>query len=202
MTDRYTYKTVKNTTEPIVFKDRGSKFLGMVYPVQQEAEIDELLAAIKSEHHKANHCCYAWQLGFGQIRYRANDDGEPTNSAGMPIYGQIQAFGVTDVLVVAVRYFGGTKLGMGGLIKAYRSTAEMALATAKIITKTIKEHFVLTFDYSNMDNVIKAINKFNGKVQERQMEMSCTFTISLKKKDETAFVEYMKNLHEVGVKRV
>lgn len=197
--DKYAYKTVKNGIDPVVLKEKGSKFLGMVFPVRQEVEIEEILNAIKSEHIKANHCCYAWQLGFDPIRYRTHDDGEPTNSAGMPIYGQIQAYDVTDVLVVVVRYFGGTKLGVGGLIKAYRNTAEMALAEAKIITRTQKSQLLLTFDYPQMDNVIKAINRYKGEILERQMEMSCAFTVSIKKKDKKAFLEYMKNLHEVEI---
>lgn len=200
MKDKYSYKTVKSSVEPVIFKEKGSKFIGMVFPVQDESEINHILDAIKSEHSKANHHCYAWQLGSTRKTYRVNDDGEPTHSAGMPVYGQIQAFDVTDVLVVVVRYFGGVKLGVGGLIKAYRTAAAMALNQAKVVTKTQKEQFVITFDYPSLDQVIKAVNKYNGEIKDRQMEMSCTFLVLIKKNVEKDFLAFMKNLREVKIK--
>ena len=112
------YKTIATPSEETLFKDRNSKFFGYAFPVHSETDVKEALESLKKQHHSARHFCYAWQLGVETIRFRANDDGEPSNSAGMPIYGQIQSFGVTNILVVSVRYFGGTKLGVGGLINA------------------------------------------------------------------------------------
>ena len=117
-----TYKTIEKPSEETLFKDRNSKFFGYAFPVLNEDDVKNALESLKKKHHSARHFCYAWQLGVETISYRANDDGEPNNSAGMPIYGQIQAFGVTNILIVSVRYFGGTKLGVGGLINAYKNS--------------------------------------------------------------------------------
>ena len=118
-----TYKTIEIPSKETLFKDRNSKFYGYAFPVANEDAVKSYLELLRKKHHTARHFCYAWQLGIESIRYRANDDGEPSNSAGMPIYGQIQSFEVTNILVVSVRYFGGIKLGVGGLINAYRSSA-------------------------------------------------------------------------------
>ena len=125
--EKDTYKTIEAATPEILFKEKGSKFYGYALPVASEMEAKEHLETLKKQHHNARHWCYAWQLGKQYEFYRANDDGEPSNSAGMPIYGQLQSFEVTNTLVVVVRYFGGTKLGVGGLIQAYRTAAQMAL---------------------------------------------------------------------------
>ena len=127
-----TYKTIITASEEVLFKDRNSKFFGYAFPVTTEEEIREHLEQLKKKHHSARHGCYAWQLGKEDLHYRANDDGEPSNSAGMPIYGQIQSFEVTNILIVVVRYFGGVKLGVGGLINAYKTAAQMALEVAQI----------------------------------------------------------------------
>jgi uncharacterized YigZ family protein len=132
-----TYKTIEKPSEEILFKEKKSKFYGYAFPIATEDEVKPILEALKKKHHTANHVCYAWQLGVKNQSYRANDDGEPNNSAGMPIYGQILSFEVTDVLVAVTRIFGGTKLGIGGLISAYKTGAQMALENAKIIEKTI-----------------------------------------------------------------
>ena len=126
-----TYKTIDSSFEGEIFKDRGSKFIGYCFPILNEDEVKPLIENLKKQHHNARHWCYAWQIGTNKVRYRANDDGEPSNSAGQPIYGQIQSFDVTNILVVVVRYFGGTKLGVGGLINAYRKGAQLALDSFK-----------------------------------------------------------------------
>ena len=120
-----------------IFKDRNSKFLGFAFPVNNEEQVKQHLEDLKKEHYAARHWCYAYQIGIENIHYRANDDGEPNNSAGMPIYGQIQSFEVTNILIIVVRYYGGVKLGVGGLINAYRTGAQLALEASKIIEKTI-----------------------------------------------------------------
>ena len=122
-----TYKTIDKPFKGELFKDRGSKFYGYAYPITSEDEVKPIIEKLKKEHHTARHWCYAWQLGTTKIRYSANDDGEPSNSAGPPIYGQIQAFDVTNILVVVVRYFGGTKLGVGGLMNANKTGSKLVL---------------------------------------------------------------------------
>ncbi len=137
MEQKDTYKTLAKPSEEILFKEKNSKFYGYAFPVTNEDEIKNHLETLRKQHHGAVHFCYAFQIGTNKIQYRANDDGEPSNSAGMPIYGQIQSFGLTNVLVVIVRFFGGVKLGVGGLISAYRTAAQMALEESEIIEKTI-----------------------------------------------------------------
>lgn len=133
MSQKDTYKTIDTSPEPVLFKDKNSKFYGYIFPVKTKENVKASLEKLKKEHHSARHWCYAYQLGTETITYRANDDGEPSNSAGMPIYGQIQSFEVTNVLIVVVRYFGGVKLGVGGLINAYKTTAQLALNDSDMI---------------------------------------------------------------------
>ncbi|HQW69201.1 MAG TPA: YigZ family protein, partial [Flavobacterium sp.] len=156
-----TYKTIEKPSEEILFKEKNSKFYGYAFPVTSEEEIKNHLDSLRKQHHGAVHFCYAFQLGTDKIQYRANDDGEPSNSAGMPIYGQIQSFGITNVLVVVVRFFGGVKLGVGGLISAYRTAAQMALEESQIIEKTIDVSFEISFDYKNMNKVMRVIKEKN-----------------------------------------
>lgn len=135
LSDNDTYKTINLPSEEVLFKEKNSKFFGYAYPVTTEEEIKEIIEQLRKVHFSARHWCYAYQIGTEKIQYRANDDGEPNNSAGMPIYGQIQSFEVTNILIVVVRYFGGVKLGVGGLISAYKTAAQMALENAIIIEK-------------------------------------------------------------------
>ena len=141
-TEKDTYKTIAVASEEVLFKEKNSKFFGYAFPVTSEEEVKKILEHLRKEHFSARHWCYAYQIGTEKIQYRANDDGEPNNSAGMPIYGQIQSFEVTNILVVVVRYFGGIKLGVGGLISAYKNTAQMALENSEIVERTIDKHFI------------------------------------------------------------
>jgi uncharacterized YigZ family protein len=147
--------------EPCVgeFRDRGSKFLGYAFPVSGESDWQTHLEAVRKEHPKATHHCFAFRLGLDKNNYRANDDGEPSGTAGRPILGQIDSFGLTNVLIIVVRYFGGTLLGTSGLINAYRACAADALEKAEIIEKTVEDFFLITFDYAIMSNVMNAIKK-------------------------------------------
>lgn len=177
------YKTITKETEESLFKDRNSKFIGVAYPVKTELEVEECLEKLKEKHSKANHFCYAWQLGKNYDRYRANDDGEPANSAGMPIYGQLQSFEVTNVLVVVLRYFGGKKLGVGGLINAYRTGAKEALKKARIVKRTIDVTYKISFDYPQMNKVMRIVKERNLQVLDQILELDCTLIISVRKKD-------------------
>ena len=141
------------------YKDRNSKFFAYAYPVQSESAALAQLELLRKEHFKARHHCFAWRLGPDGARHRANDDGEPSGTAGRPILGQIDAFGLTDVLIVVVRYFGGTLLGTSGLIQAYRESAAEALRQGQIVEKIIQDKFLFDFDYALMPEVMNAVKK-------------------------------------------
>jgi len=182
MPENDTYKTLSKPSEEVLFKDKNSKFFGYAFPVTHEDETKTHIEALKKEHHAARHWCYAYQLGTQKqnIRFRANDDGEPNNSAGMPIYGQIQSFDVTNILIVVVRYFGGTKLGVSGLINAYKTTAQMALEASTIITEFITENIKISFDYANINKVMRIIKEKKLNIVHQKLELDCELIISVR----------------------
>jgi len=192
-----TYKTITAASEEILFKEKNSKFFGYAFPVTSEEEVKEILDQLKKEHFSARHWCYAYQIGTEKIQYRANDDGEPNNSAGMPIYGQIQSFEVTNILIVVVRYFGGVKLGVGGLISAYKTAAQMAMENATIIEKTIDKHFIISFGYAHMNKVMRIIKEKNLQIVSQKMEMDCEIEIATRKKNAQNLLDTFENLYEV-----
>ncbi len=198
--EKDTYKTLASPTEEVMFKEKNSKFYGYAFPIESEDEVKPILEQIKKEHYTARHWCYAYQIGTSKIYFRANDDGEPNNSAGMPIYGQIQSFEVTNVLVVVVRYFGGIKLGVGGLVQAYKTGAQMALELADIEERTIDIHFIVSFDYKNMNKVMRVIKEKNVKLIEQKMEMSCEFEIAIRKQFATDIFDAFDAIYEVDIK--
>jgi uncharacterized YigZ family protein len=197
-----TYKTIEKSSEETLFKDRNSKFFGYAFPVLNEDDVKEAIEGLKKKHHSARHFCYAWQIGTETIRFRANDDGEPSNSAGMPIYGQIQAFDVTNILIVSVRYFGGTKLGVGGLINAYKNSAQLALEVSDIVEKTIDVHFKLSFGYDVMNKVQRIIKEKQLKIINQKLELDCEYVISVRKKDASQIFEIFTNLYKVEIKEL
>ena len=199
--EKDTYKTLTKPSKETLFKEKGSKFFGYAFPVTSEDQVKEHIENLKKQHHSARHWCYAWQLGKSYEHYRANDDGEPTNSAGMPIYGQLQSFNVTNVLVVVVRYFGGTKLGVGGLIQAYKTSAQMALEASKIVQRTIDETFILKFDYPEMNIVMRIINDENISVVNRKMELKCEFEISVRKNEAERIFEMFENTYKIKISK-
>ena len=194
------YKTIKKASKEGLFKDKGSKFYGYAFPVSNEEEIKEKIELLKKQHYNARHWCYAWQLGKNYDHYRANDDGEPSNSAGMPIYGQLQSFNVTNILVVVVRYFGGTKLGVGGLIKAYKNGAKLALENSIIIYKTIDEVFLIKFEYPEMNTIMRIIKDENISIINQKMELDCQFIISIRKKEAIRIFKIFENTYKVSIK--
>jgi uncharacterized YigZ family protein len=149
-----TYKTISGPSEGL-FKEKGSKFISFAYPVTSEDEIREILQHLKKEHHSARHHCYAWRLGHEKLQFRANDDGEPSSTAGKPILGQIQSFDLTNILIVVVRYFGGILLGVSGLINAYRNAALDAINQAEIVEKLVEQQLLIEFGYEGMNEVMK-----------------------------------------------
>lgn len=193
------YQTISQPTEEVLYKEKNSKFFGYAFPIQKEEEVKEILEGIKKVHYNARHWCYAFQLGAEQIYYRANDDGEPSNTAGAPIYGQIQSFEVTDILIVVVRYFGGVKLGVGGLITAYRAAAQMAMEEADIIEKTIDKNFKVRFEYKDMNNVMRVIKEKNLTIINQTMEMSCEIELSIRKSEYQQAMDAFVPFYEVKV---
>lgn len=199
-TTKDTYKTINVSPEETLFKDKNSKFFGYAFPVFSEEDIKSSLEEIRKKHHAARHHCYAWQLGTEKFRFRANDDGEPSNTAGMPIYGQIQAFEVTNILIVSVRYFGGVKLGVGGLINAYRNSAKLALEASKIVEKTINVEYQLNFGYDMMNKVQRIIKERKIAIVNQKLELACEYIISIRKKEATAVFDVFDTLFKVEIK--
>ena len=197
-----TYKTIAAASEEVLYKEKNSKFFGYAFPVTTEEEIKEILERLRKEHFSARHWCYAYQIGTEKIQYRANDDGEPNNSAGMPIYGQIQSFEVTNILVVVVRYFGGVKLGVGGLISAYKIAAQMALENSEIVERTINKHFIISFGYANMNKVMRIIKEKNLQIISQKMEMDCEIEISIRKKNVQNLLDTFENLYEIKLTEI
>lgn len=196
------YKTIENPSEETLFKDRNSKFYGYAFPVLNEEEVKNALGYLKKKHHTAGHFCYAWQLGTETLRFRANDDGEPNNTAGMPIYGQIQAFEVTNILVVSVRYFGGTKLGVGGLIQAYKNSAQITLEAAPIVEKTIDVVYRLNFDYDLMNKVMRIVKEKNITIVHQKLEAVCEYHIAVRKKDAVLIFDVFDTLYKLTIKEI
>ena len=197
-----TYKTLDESVENILFKEKNSKFFGYAYPITSELEVRKHLEQLKIDHFSARHWCYAYQIGTENIKFRANDDGEPSNSAGMPIYWQIQSFEITNVLVVIVRYFGGVKLGVGGLISAYKTTAQLTLDEANIIEKTIDKYFKITFDYKNMNKVMRIIKEKNIQIVHQKMELNCEIQIATRKKNAKEIIEIFTALFEIVIEEL
>jgi uncharacterized YigZ family protein len=194
------YKTIALATEEILFKEKNSKFFGYAFPINSEEEVKDLILPLRKKHFNAVHFCYAFQTGVDPIYFRANDDGEPSNTAGMPIYGQIQSFGLTNVLIVVVRFFGGTKLGVGGLITAYKTTAQLALENAQIIEKTIDVHFIISFEYKNMNKVMRVLKEKNIEMVSQQMNLSCEIEIAIRKNNAENIYEIFNNMFEIMIK--
>lgn len=199
-----TYKTLTKPSSEVLFKDRNSKFFGYAFPISSEEEANSHIETLKAKHHKARHWCFAWQTGKDEksIYYRVNDDGEPSNSAGMPIYGQIQSFEVTNILIVVVRYFGGVKLGVGGLINAYKTAAQLALENANIITKTINEVFEVVFDYPEMNIVMRTIKENNLHILEQKLALDCKIYLSVRKKEAITIFEKFDSIYKVNIKKI
>ena len=195
------YKTIKTPSEGF-FKDRGSKFFGYAYPITSEQELKLKIEELKKEHHTARHHCYGYRLKQDYSVYRANDDGEPTNAAGKPILGQIDAKELTNVGVVVVRYFGGTKLGVGGMMNAYKTAALEALNNAEIIECTIDEEFEISFGYPEMNTVMRFIKDLGVEIIRQKMEMDCKIIFAIRKKEAQKAQDKFTGLKNISIKKV
>jgi uncharacterized YigZ family protein len=178
-----------------MYKDKGSKFLAFAYPVNDETEIKARVEALRKKYFDARHHCYAWRLGVGGEHWRANDDGEPSNSAGKPILGQITAAGLTNVLVVVVRYFGGILLGVGGLMQAYKQASADALAHAQTVTGVLTDVISLSCAYPDLTAALKTIRDADGEIIEQQFDMQCVIKVRIRTSRSAAF---LKNAKEKG----
>jgi uncharacterized YigZ family protein len=180
-----TYKTIKATSEGI-YKEKGSRFVSIAIPVSEQEEIKPIIDKIKKEHHVARHHSFAYMIGSERINWRVNDDGEPSGTAGRPILGQINSFGLTNIIIVVSRYFGGTLLGVSGLINAYRSAAASAINNAELTEKTLREYYEIRFPYIAMNDVMKILKEENIGQSEQSFDLECrimiNFRVSLKEK--------------------
>ena len=195
-----TYKTLAFPSSEILFKEKNSKFFGYAFPIQSESAVKPIIDSLRKQHPNAGHYCYAYQIGSDTIIYRANDDGEPTNTAGLPIYGQIQSFEVTNVLIVVVRIFGGIKLGVGGLISAYKTAALLTLESSEIIEKTIDIHYLISFNYKNINKVMRVIKEKNIVIVSQKMDLSCVIEIVTRKKNAEMIFDIFNSMFEIEIK--
>lgn len=197
----YKFNTIAKRSAGI-YKEKGSKFIGYAIPIEHERDLKENLEAIKTEHHKARHHCYAYRLGTDKKLFRANDDGEPSGTAGRPILGQIDSYGLTNVLVVVVRYFGGTLLGTSGLIRSYKNAVGDALNNAYIVERSLKSRFQLKFGYPLMNEVMALLKAENVNFINQTFELDCEILVEIESEHEPALREKFEKLHDLYFKLI
>ena len=193
MTTNDTYKSIASASEGL-FKDNGSRFIALAYPVESEEEVREIVSLLRKEYHDARHHCYAYRLGVDGAVFRSSDDGEPSGSAGRPILGQIDSAGLSDILVVVVRYFGGIKLGIPGLIRAYKTSTADAISNARVIEKIAGDWYVIEFDYSLMQPVMKMVKELDLPCRAQEFGLQCSMEVRVRKKLEDEFLERTEKL--------
>jgi uncharacterized YigZ family protein len=174
-----TFQTIAQPAEGL-YKEKGSRFISFAFPVENEEAIKQIISGIRKEHFSARHCCYAWCLGIDQERYRINDDGEPSGTAGRPIYGQIQSNKLTNILLVVVRYFGGTLLGVSGLIHAYKQAAADAISNSLVVTRTVEHILEVFFDYTAMNSLMQLIKEEKLEIVSSQFAIQCAIRIKVR----------------------
>jgi uncharacterized YigZ family protein len=196
-----TYKTIASPTQGL-YKDKGSRFLSYLYPVETEDEIREILLRLKKEHHSARHHCYAWRLGKTEIRFRANDDGEPSSTAGKPILGQLTTNELTDILCIVVRYFGGVLLGAGGLINAYRHATIEAISKAVVETRIIDAEMAAECSYNELNMVMQIMKSENLIQKDLILTDSCRITFSVRLSEVSRIEDIFSRIYGVTLKRL
>lgn len=197
----YTYQTIESPVESLI-KDKGSKFFGFAYPVQDEEDVKQKLESLREIHPKATHHCYAWRLGLDQHHYRANDDGEPSGTAGKPILGQIDSFQLTNCLVVSVRYFGGTKLGVPGLIAAYKASAKETLMSAQVVQKELFAKFELHADYQYLNRVYQWVQQNEGQILEQILTDDCVVRVEVPLRNEQAALGAAASYYPITIQKM
>lgn len=197
----YSYLTLAKKIEEISFKEKGSRFISYAYPVLDEEDVKKKLADLWSLHPDATHICYAYRLGLEGEDHRANDDGEPSGSAGLPIYNQILSKNITFVLVASVRYYGGTKLGVSGLVKAYKQSTQLALDEAQIVEKHLTEKVDFEFSYEDQGAVMRNVDRFGAEVLKAEFTDICRLSVSVKKQDFDNFLASFEPLYKVKIQK-
>lgn len=192
------YLTIAAPAEAI-YKERSSKFLTYAYPVESEEEIKMLLDALRKEYYDATHHCYAYRLGPHGETFRANDDGEPSGTAGKPILGQLLSADLTNCLVVVVRYFGGTKLGVSGLIQAYKESTAEVIAVSDIIEKTVDRVIDISFSYISMNGVMRIIKEMSPRIDEQQFDNLCTMRLRIRESEADCLIAKLLKVEGVSV---
>lgn len=194
---QFSFNTIESPVENILSKEKGSKFIGFAYPVSDEKELKSALLHLKELHPKATHHCYAFRMGMNGENYRANDDGEPSGSAGLPIYNQLLAHEITNVLVVVIRYYGGTKLGVSGLVKAYKESAKLALEESEIITKELESEVSIRFNFNQQNLIFTLLNKFEGKILDFLTDEQCTIIAKIKTSQKEKISEQLSEMQNI-----
>ena len=196
----FSFNTIKSPVENILLKEKGSKFIGFAFPVNTETDLKKSLEKIREEHPKATHHCYAFRLGMKGENYRANDDGEPSGSAGLPIYNQLLAHEITNTLVIVARYYGGTKLGVSGLVKAYKESAKMTLEEAEMITRELESDIEITFTFNQQNQIFTFLNKFNGRIQDFLSDEQCVIKAKIKTSQKENISEQLSEMQNISFK--
>ena len=195
------YKSIASPSDGL-FKDNGSRFIARAYPVETEEEVKEIVAALKKEYYDARHHVYAYRLGYLGDKFRANDDGEPSGSSGRPVLGQIDSCGLSDILVVVIRYFGGIKLGIPGLIRAYKTSPADALANAQIIEKIASRHFRVHFGYMSMNGVMKVMKDMGLEQKNQKFDMECSLETTVRLSQVDSFIERMGDVEGCNIEEI
>ena len=197
---QFSFKTIKSPLENILLKEKGSKFVGFAFPVNNGAEVKAALEKVRAEHPKATHHCYAFRLGIEGENYRANDDGEPSGSAGLPIYNQLLANELTHILLIVVRYYGGTKLGVSGLVKTYKESAKLTLEECEIITKDLESEVEIEFDFNKQNQIFTLLNKFDGKILNFFSEEQCKIIAKINTSQKENISEQLSEMQNISFK--
>jgi uncharacterized YigZ family protein len=195
------FNTIEKETEGY-FKDKGSKFYSYAFPLRNEEKVKEIIVILKKKHHGARHFCYAWKLGTENIRHRANDDGEPSSTAGKPILGQLQSFDVTNILIVVVRYFGGTLLGVSGLINAYKNAANDVLKNSEIVEKLIEKRYKISFTYNELNEVMHLLKQEKYNIENTDFQENCSLVFTVRKSKSENAVKLFNELYKVQLKEI
>ncbi|MGV0924729.1 YigZ family protein [Empedobacter tilapiae] len=198
MTDNY--RTIEKAVEDVIFKELGSKFINFAYPVENEDDIRIYLDQLREIYPDANHHCYAYALGIDGKNHRANDDGEPSGSAGLPIYNQILSSEITNILIVSVRYFGGTKLGIPGLVKAYKYAAQVVLEEANIVEKFVSKRVKMVFSYDQQGIVERNVDRISGEIKDKHFSDKCMFIISVRESKLDEFIRMFDEYYQMEIK--
>ena len=197
---KFEFSTIKKPVENILLKEKGSKFIGFAFPINSETDLKKNLEKIREEHPKATHHCYAFRLGLNGENYRANDDGEPSGSAGLPIYNQLLANDLTNILLIVVRYYGGTKLGVSGLVKVYKESAKLTLEESEILIRELETIISIEFPFNQQNVIFTLLNKFDGKIQEFNASENCEINALIKTSQKENISEQLSEMQNISFK--